>query len=194
MKKEAHIHAERMFRKAGGKITNREIAKALNVNPLTIGRWKRNDNWGSKLEAGASISPKKASGAVRKRTAHDQALKLYTEVWGNITNRDLAKRVGVTPATISKWKQTDGWIDQLAPWEAEVTAELREEAELDIGELASPEQIIQINQRIDSLLKRDYLTASEVADLAEAKSALLEAVDIYLAIVHDVGEMKSEDD
>jgi hypothetical protein len=68
-----------------------------------------------------------------------------------------------------------------------------EQAELDIGELASPEQIIQINHRIDSLLKRDYLTASEVADLAEAKSALLEAVDIYLAIVHDVGEMKLED-
>ena len=70
---------------------------------------------------------------------------------------------------------------------------LSKRRKLDIGELASPEQIIQINQRIDSLLKRDYLTASEVADLAEAKSALLEAVDIYLAIVHDVGEMKAED-
>jgi hypothetical protein len=99
----------------------------------------------------------------------------------------------VSPATISKWKQADGWIDQLTPSELEAPAEFREEGELDIGELASPEQIIQINQRIDSLLKRDYLTSSEVADLAEAKSALLEAVDIYLAIVHDVGEMKSED-
>ena len=70
---------------------------------------------------------------------------------------------------------------------------LKVEAELVVGQLAVPEQIIQINQRIDNLFKRDYLTASEVADLAEAKSALFKAVDIYLAIVHDVGRMKSED-
>jgi transposase len=145
------------------------------------------------LKAGEQAAPKEAAGVVRKKVARDKAVRLYMEVGGNITNKDLAKKVGVSPATISKWKQADGWIDQLTPSEVEAPGGLREEAELDIGELASPEQIIQINQRIDSLLKRDYLTASEVADLAEAKSALLEAVDIYLAIVHDVGEMKSED-
>ncbi len=193
MKKEARIQAEKTFRRAGGKITNREIAKLVKVNPLTVGRWKRDDDWKSKLKAGEHVAPKEAAVVVRKKAAHDKALKLYMEVWGNITNRDLAKKVGVSPATITKWKRADGWIDQFTPWEAEQKAELREEAEFDIGELVSPEQIIQINQRIDSLLKRDYLTASEVADLAEAKSALLEAVDTYLTIVHEVGEMKSED-
>ena len=193
MKKEARIQAEKMFLKAGGKITNREIAKLLEVNPLTVGRWKRDDDWGSKIKAGEHAAPKEAAVVVRKKAARDKAVKLYMEVGGNVTNKELGKRVGVSPATISKWKQADGWIDHLTPLDVKAGAELKEETELDIGELASPEQIIQINQRIDSLLKRDYLTASEVADLAEAKSALLEAVDIYLAIVREVGEMKSED-
>ncbi len=192
MKKEARLQAEKMFLKAGGKITNRDIAKMVKVNPLTVGRWKRDDNWESRLTAGDHPAQKEGAGMVRKKAARDKAVKLYMEEGGNITNKELAIKVGVSPATISKWKQADGWIDQLAPAEAEAPIEMTEEAELDIGELASPEQIILINQRIDSLLKRDYLSAGEVADLAEAKSALLEAVDIYLAIVHDVGEMKSE--
>jgi uncharacterized protein YjcR len=193
MKKEARIQAEKMFLRAGGKITNKEIAKLLEVNPLTVGRWKHGDDWGSKLKAGGPAAPKDAAVVVRKKAARDKAVQLYMEVGGNVTNKELAKKVRVTPATISKWKRVDGWIDQLTSSEAEARAELKEHAELDIGELASPGQIIQINQRIDSLLKRDYLTSSEVADLAEAKSALLEAVDIYLAIVRDVGEMKSQD-
>ncbi len=193
MKKEARIQAEKMFLRAGGKITNKEIAKLVKVRPVTVGRWKHDDKWESRLGVGERAAPKEAAVMIRKKAARDKAVKLYMEVAGNITNKELAKKVGVSSATISKWKQTDGWINQLTYSEAEARAELKEEAELDIGELASPGQIIQINQRIDSLLKRDYLTASEVADLAEAKSALLEAVDIYLAIVHDVGEMKSED-
>ena len=180
-----------MFLRAGGKITNREIAKLLKVNPLTVGRWKRSDDWGSKLRAGEHAAPKETAVVVRKKAARDKAVKLYMEVGGNVTNKELAKKVGVSPATISKWKRIDGWIDHLTPSEVEACAELKEEDEFDIGELVSAEQITQINHRIDSLLKRDYLTASEVADLAEAKSALLEAVGIYLTIVHDVGEMKS---
>ena len=35
------------------------------------------------------------------------------EIEGSITNKELAKRVGVSPATVSKWKEQDGWDDQL---------------------------------------------------------------------------------
>jgi uncharacterized protein YjcR len=193
MNKEARIQAGKMFLRAGGKITNIEIAKRVKVNRLTVGRWKRDDNWTSKLKAGVAAGPQKAAGVVRKKVARDKAVKLYMEVDGNVTNKELATKVGVSAPTISNWKQTEGWIEQLTPSEEEARAELKEEAELDIGELASPEQIIQINQRIDSLFNRDYLTASEVTDLTEAKIALSEAVDTYLAIVHDVGQMESED-
>jgi uncharacterized protein YjcR len=196
MKKEARIQAEKMFIKAGGKITNREIAKAVKVNALTVGRWKRDENWEDKLKGvEQTVAPKETGGIVRKKAASDKALKIYMEAAGNITNKDLAKRVGVSPATISKWKLVDNWIDKLTPEEEvmEAPVEVKEARDLDIGELASPEQIIELNRRIDSLLKRDYLSASEIADLAEAKSDLLDAVEIYLAIVREVGEIESEE-
>jgi uncharacterized protein YjcR len=198
MKKEARIQAEKMFLKSGGKITNREIATQVKVNALTVGRWKREDDWASKLK-GMEQPPAKETAVVtvRKKAARDKALKLYLEAGGNVTNKDLARKVGVSPATISKWKEQDGWIKQIeAPMpeeEVEPTLEVKEQPELDIGELASPEQIIEINRRIDDLLKRDYLTASELADVAEAKCDLLEAVQTYLAIVREVGEISDQE-
>lgn len=197
MKKEARIQAEKMFLKSGGKITNREIANQVKVNALTVGRWKRDDDWASKLKGMEQPSVKEAPvTTVRKKAARDKAFKQYLEAGGNITNKDLARKVGVSPATISKWKEQDGWIKQIeAPMmeeEFEDAMETREQPELDIGELASPEQIIEINRRIDDLLRRDYLTASELADVAEAKFNLLEAVQSYLAIVREVGEISDQ--
>ncbi len=194
MKKEARIQAEKMFLKAGGKVTNREIAKATKVNALTIGRWKRENNWEAKLKGEEQEEPKETGGVIRKKAARDRAIKIYLDAGGNVTNKDLARKVGVSPATISKWKQLDNWIAQIEPEEEEFPGEFeRTETDLDIGELASPEQIIRLNRRIDILLQRDYLTAAEVAALAEAKSDLLEAVETYLSIVREVGELKEEE-
>jgi uncharacterized protein YjcR len=196
MKKEARIQAEKMFLKAGGKITNRDIAKATKVNALTVGRWKRENNWDAKLKGEEQDEFKDIGGIIRKKAARDRAIKIYLEAGGNITNKDLARKVGVSPATISKWKQSDNWIAKIEPEEEEeeFAADMeRMETDLDIGELASPEQIIRLNRRIDTLLQRDYLTAAEVAALAEAKSDLLAAVEIYLSIVREVGELKEEE-
>jgi len=199
MKKEARIQAERKFLKAQGKITNREIAKELTVNPLTVGRWKRDDHWEEKLKEMESVvsegAQETAGAVVRKRDARDKAFNLYMDKGGNITNKELALQVDVSPATISKWKEVDGWIDQIAE-EAEELYEEAEEAEvpdLDMGDLAAPEQIIQINRKIDLLLAREHLSAEEIAHIADAKSDLLEALEIYLAIVREVSEIKSED-
>jgi uncharacterized protein YjcR len=197
MKKEARIQAEKLYLKHGGKVTNREIAKAVKVNALTVGRWKRDDDWETKLKDMEQKPVKEVTAVtVRKKAARDKALKQYLDAGGNITNKDLARKVGVSPATISKWKEQDGWITQIvAPVEEsapEPEVKERETPDLDIGELASPEQILEINRRIDELLKRDYLTSGELADVAEAKSDLLEAVQTYLAIVREVGEMSSE--
>jgi uncharacterized protein YjcR len=191
MKKEARIQGEKMFLKAGGKITNREIAGAVKVNPLTVGRWKREDNWEEKLKELQRSSVKEPrAGVVRKKEARDQALASYMEAGGNVTNKELAMAVGVSPATISKWKETDNWIEQIEmqPVEIEEAPTRIEEPGLDMGELAAPEQIIQINHKIDLLLQREYLSASEVADLAEAKAGLLDALEIYLNIVREVSE------
>ncbi len=195
MKKEARAQAERIFIKAGGKITNREIAKTVEVNPLTVGRWKREDKWDTKLKRAEPAAAKAGATPgiiVRKKVERDKALKIYMEMEGSITNKELAKRVGVSPATVSKWKEQDGWDDQLTLMKgADIRATPIEGEEIDIGELVSPEQIVEINRRIENLLARDYLTASEIADLATAKSDLLEAVLTYMDIVREIGEIET---
>lgn len=197
MKKEARIQGEKMYLKARGKITNREIADAVKVNALTVGRWKRDDKWDEKLKELEKASSKSAaaSGVVRKKAARDKAVKLYMDAGGNITNKELAMKVGVSPATISKWKEVDNWIQEIEaqPVEEEVAPEVVEVPELDMDQLAAPEQIILINRKIDALLMREHLTAAEIADLADAKCDLLEAVEAYLAIVREVGAIKEED-
>lgn len=197
MKKEARIQAEKMFLRAAGKITNREIAKGVAVNPLTVGRWKRDDKWEAKLKQLQKADKKEAGASVvRKKAARDKAVQFYMDAGGNITNKELAMRVGVSPATISKWKELDGWIDQIKaePVEPEpAPAAPVEEPDLDMGDLAAPEQIIHINQKINALLQREHLTAEEIGHLADAKSDLLEALEIYLAIVREVGAIKSGD-
>ncbi len=194
MKKEAREKAEKMYLKAGGKITNREIASVVSVNPLTIGRWKRDLKWESNLKASVKTA-KAAVPVIRKKAARDKAEKLFVDSGGNVTNRSLADKVGVSPATISKWKELDRWsnkVSRMSAAKAKIPAPAAEArtADLDMNELASPEQIIQINRKIDTLLKREHLTTSEVADLAEAKSDLLEGVEIYLAIVRELKDLR----
>jgi uncharacterized protein YjcR len=194
MKKEARLQAEKMYLNAKGKITNREIAKALNVNALTVGRWKREDDWDATLKVKEqAVTKEERAGFVRKKEAREKAVKLYMEAGGNITNKELAKKVEVSPATISKWKEVDAWITQiqLGPIEAEESRVDQEDSGFDLGELASPEHILEINRKIESLLIREHLTASEILDLASAKSTLLEAIVTYLVIVRDVTEMKT---
>lgn len=200
VKKEAHLQAKKMFLNSQGKISNREIAKTLHVNPLTVGRWKKEDGWDGLLKGKEEAPTKEQKTAlkeqktpvVRKKDARDKAVDLYREAGGNITNKHLAEKVGVSPATISKWKESDGWIT-LIPLHAAVTAEapppVQDDLGFDVEEMTSPEQIIQMNKKIDSFLAREHLTASEIADLADAKSALLESVETYLAIISSLTDM-----
>lgn len=194
MKKEARIQAEKMFLRAAGNITNREIAKAVSVNPLTVGRWKRDEKWDQKLKELQKAQAKEipGGGVVRKKAARDEAFRIYMEAGGNVTNKQLAAQVDVSPATISKWKEQDHWIEQIKiqPVEPLLEEPVREEPELDLGDLAAPEQIIALNQKMADLLTRDYLSAEEIAQLADAKCDLLEALEIYLGIVREVGTLK----
>ncbi len=200
MKKEARSQALKLYLKHNGKLTNRAIADQVNVNPLTVGRWKRDDTWDAKLKEKEAATPReKPTGVVRKKAARDKAFSLYMDATGNITNKELANKVQVSPATISKWKEADNWMKQveeieLKPAELPVVREEKaaEAVDLDMGELASPDQIIRINRRIDMLLEKEYLNATEIADLAGAKTSLLEAVEIYLSIVREVEAMRAK--
>jgi len=127
---------------------------------------------------------------VRKRNARDLAERLYLEAGGNITNKKLAAAVGVSPATISKWKKLDRWIEKIQFEPATNTAlpQRGKTDEIDVAEMISPRQILEINRKIDQLLAREHLGADEIVDLATAKNSLLSAVAAYISIRKDLDE------
>jgi len=185
MKKEARLLAQNMFLAAKGNITNKEIAQALHVNALTVGRWRKEDRWEMALSE-QDVAPQSHDKPtlVRKRDARDLAERLYLEAGGNITNKQLAVSVGVSPATISKWKEIDRWIEkiQFQPNKNAVISQRSKHDDMDVSELISPRQILEINRKIDQLLAREHLGADEIVDLASAKNSLLAAVASYISI------------
>jgi hypothetical protein len=209
-KKDARVQAVELFIQADGKITNVEIAKALQVHPLTIGRWKRADQWESELEERRKVETKEPSArVVRKKDARDKALQLYLDAGGKITNKELATQVRVSSASIGNWKAAVGWgaliqskareVEEtvVAP---EVIGELLKTEELvagppmaprapilELDELVAPAQITRINRRMDEMLRRSHLTSEDVANLARAKDLMLEAVMTYLALLQEMG-------
>jgi uncharacterized protein YjcR len=222
MKEEARYQARRMFLDAGGDISNVDIAKAVKVNPLTVGRWRKKEKWDEQILSGSGVADMSAT-AIRKKAEKDKALGLYLEAGGNITNKELSEKVGVSPATVSKWKEQDNWISKIledvdyndADADAEddeipvrvkevvrvgapkkdddvAVGDAAKDWDFNVGELLAPEQILLLNKRIGELLKREYMSADEIAALAEAKSDLLDAVATFLGIAGDYGEIHNE--
>jgi len=201
MKKDARQQAESIFLNANGKISNVEIAKKAGVNPLTVGKWKKADDWTAKLTAKSEKRPQKAAPkAPRKKGAHDQALNLYLESEGKIGNTVLAGKVGVSPSSIVNWKRSERWAETLMeskkplspepmPLEEPPTTlqiqvtEEAEEIEIDLEHLACPDHINRLNKRIDDMLSREYLSPTDLKTLAEAKEVVLGVVSAYIDIV-----------
>jgi hypothetical protein len=114
MQKEPKSQAERIFLDAEGKISNVEIAKRVGAHPITVGKWKRQDNWTGKLaEAQAKGSEKRRKSSLRKKGAHDEAFKAYIEAGGDISNKTLAEQVGASASSIASWKAAESWGEKL---------------------------------------------------------------------------------
>jgi hypothetical protein len=251
MDKDSRSNAERIFLGAMGKLSNVEIAKKVGAHPITVGKWKKQDNWTAKLaearpkatakpntpappKATASPKPPASEGAAtkakpkpqaspkpadsatpRKRTrkspgiyqvARGEALKVYLETGGKISNEALGRQVGVSPASIASWKASDAWKQKLdmkpepriskiesAEVEAAVSAvqEMLEEAiEIDVDALTSPDHITLLNQQIDELLGRGHLSPTDLKTVAEAKEAVLRVVIAFL----EIAEMTTEEE
>jgi uncharacterized protein YjcR len=220
MKKEARTNAATLFLQSGGKATNKEIADKVGVNPLTVGRWKKQDNWAAELEepkpkpkapAAKLRQPKpktpalKGPTVIRKKSKIEEAMKLYTESGGSITNKALATKVGVSAATISKWKDAGKWTAQVKKTPLAVPAAVEaveeemllsavheaqavEEIEVDLEALTVPDHIMVLNKRMDEILGREYLSLEDLKTAAEAKEALLKAVSAYIDVLGKVAE------
>jgi hypothetical protein len=94
---------------------------------------------------------------------------------GRITNKELAKRLGVHPATVARWKKLDEWDLKLVQsvTSPEGTVGLEEDFfKTDVR------HITLLNERIDSYLKKKELLPSEILELAEAKYHLMNCMEI----------------
>jgi transposase-like protein len=201
MKKEAKNKALKLYLSSNGRISNVEISRLVDVSVNTIGRWKQKDDWESKLRNNEpTILDQVQEFVVRKKKEREEAFRLYKAAGGDISNAALAAEVKVNPVTIAKWKEADQWdkllmepepeklIETATIFKATGTREPVGDWEIDLDELANPHQIVDMNLKIDTLLKRDHLSAGELADLATAKSNLLEGIMTYLAILSELEE------
>jgi uncharacterized protein YjcR len=191
MKREAREQAERIFLKSQGKMSHVEIAKKVGVNPITVGKWKNADDWATKLsEKTKEVKEKAEPGPVRKKDAHDRALKMYMESEGKIANTQLASTVGVSATTIAKWKGSESWAERptkvkatISPAPQVTEAEQAEEIEIDLDALACLDNITRLNKRIEDMLGQTHLSPTDLKSLAEANESVLRAVNVYLDIV-----------
>jgi uncharacterized protein YjcR len=199
VKKEAHDKALAMYLKAGGKVTVKAIADAVGATPLTVGRWQKKDNWEAKLAEKKSTPParkrKPREGVVlRKKDVFDKAVKIFQESGGTISNVELSKKAKVAPATVAKWKKMAEW-HQAAPVsvtpepvkEAAVAQEVprREITAVNIEAIVAPQDLVALNERLRSMLNREYLTTEDLEHLSNAKLTLLEAADVYLGMLEE---------
>jgi uncharacterized protein YjcR len=206
MKKEARERAQGIFLDANGKISNVGIGKKVGVNLLTVGKRKKADGWTAKLTVAPEKKEEKAAPRpARKKSAHDQALKLYLKSGGKITNAQLASKVGVSPSSIANWKRGERWAEKLTKPKARRPAaparvkksepaipvpqnEKVEEIEIDVEKLARPDHINRLNKRIGDMLNQEYLSPTDLKTLGEAKEAVLGVVSAYIDIIERCSE------
>lgn len=201
VKHEGHDKALDMYLKAGGNINIKAIAKAVGANPLTVGRWKKKDNWDAKLKeviAAPAVSEKKPRGArgIFKKDVFDKAVRIFSESGGTISNVQLGKESGVSTTTIAEWKNRPEWNEAVSVpvvSEPERPKSLPEPSKpvvtrINLGAVIAPQDLMALNERLRSMLQREYLTSADLEHLSNAKLSLLEAAGVYMGLLEDVGE------
>lgn len=208
-KEEARRQAERIYLEADSKITDMEIAKKVGANRQTVARWKRAGDWEAKLTGRLERADGNGARPVRKKEEHDRALKLYLESQGKITVRELARRVGVNPGSITSWKTSEHWEQKRKESEQRVssgnvrieepvpTAQAREEEKdesvvIDLDELACRSHIARLNKKIDDILGQGYISPTDLKTLAEAKEAVLGVVGAYIGILKKAVDLERD--
>jgi DNA-directed RNA polymerase sigma subunit (sigma70/sigma32) len=112
---------------------------------------------------------------MRKNEDRKVAEQTFLRDRGRITNKELAKRLDVHPATVARWKKLDEWDMKLVQ---SVGAEETTGAdELDFYG-TDFRHITLLNERIDSYLQKKELLPSEILELSEAKFHLMSCVEI----------------
>jgi uncharacterized protein YjcR len=112
---------------------------------------------------------------MKKNDDRKVAEKTFLNDRGRITNKELAKKLRVHPATVARWKKLDEWDLKLLKTLSEEEHDREPESgmyETDIRHISL------LNERIDAYLQRKDLLPSEILELSEAKFHLINCMDM----------------
>jgi hypothetical protein len=110
---------------------------------------------------------------MKKNEDRKTAEKAFLSDRGRITNKELAKQLGIHPATVARWKKLDEWDLKLV--QSVTPTDSPHEEDFYAVDLR---HIGLLNERIDSYLHRQELLPGEILELAEAKYHLMNCMEI----------------
>ncbi len=94
---------------------------------------------------------------------------------GRITNKELATKLGVHPATVARWKKIDEWDKKLVQSVSHQNESSETEDDFYQSDLR---HLTTLNERIDGYLHKTELLPSEILELAEAKYHIISCMEI----------------
>jgi hypothetical protein len=111
---------------------------------------------------------------------------------GRITNKELAKKLDVHPATVARWKKLDEWDRKLV--QSVATPEGVLDTDYDSYQV-DLRHIALLNDRIDAYLQKRELLPQEILELAQAKFHIMSCVEIMNeSIRYPAGDGFDEDE
>ncbi|HMK34349.1 MAG TPA: phage terminase small subunit-related protein [Desulfomonilaceae bacterium] len=110
---------------------------------------------------------------MKKNEDRKAAERAFLNDRGRITNKELAKKLGVHPATVARWKKMDEWDLKLV--QSVTTPESPSDEDFYAVDLR---HISLLNERIDTYLHKQELLPGEILELAEAKYHLMNCMEI----------------
>jgi hypothetical protein len=112
---------------------------------------------------------------MKKNEDRKLAEDAFLDERGRITNKELAARLKVHPATIARWRRLDDWdmkLVQAVSARDEIASDQEDPFDVDLR------HIRLLNERIDTYLNKRELLPSEIRELAEAKYHLMNCTEI----------------
>lgn len=112
---------------------------------------------------------------MRKNEARKIAERAFLDDRGRITNKEIAQKLGIHPATVARWKKLDEWDVKLVQSLSKFS-EGQEKSEdfyaVDLRHLSL------LNERIDAYLRKKELLPSEILELSEAKYHIMSCMEM----------------
>lgn len=103
------------------------------------------------------------------------AEKTFLSDRGRITNKELAKQLGVHPATVARWKKLDEWDMKLVQSVSSLDDAIQKDDDFYAVDMR---HISLINEHIESYLQKKELLPSEILELAEAKYHVMNCMEM----------------